>query len=256
MMININSISSFQDALNLRLELAPKQTSGWHFLYRGHSSDSYKLLSTIGRKKPINGILSESEISCLQDFMSLDNLYKWDRYRVATHNKDLFYMAAGRHLELDSRLLDWTAKLETALYFASSAQQHQGSNGCLWVLCYKGSIDCSAAKLNPFEVKDMTIVKEATLLPDDLYFDNIPEGILRRERQNGFFTITPTADIYTPLNKITYENIRFVPITVLASAKKNILTNLSSGYNDYLHLTSCVELQNDVMKVNAKYFRI
>ncbi len=153
-------INCFQDALEIREELAPKQTSGWHFLYRGHASTKYELLSSAGRKQPIEGYRFDSERKCLSDFKDLVKDKNWQQFMIPNYNEDMFFMSIGRHLGLDCRLLDWTAKLETALYFAASDKDNQEKDGCLWVMCYPNSINDSAAKLAPFNVNEIKLIKE------------------------------------------------------------------------------------------------
>ena len=54
-------IDSYKDAEDCRSNLAPYQMKGWHLLYRGHASNSFELLSMVGRKNPIDGKLMENE---------------------------------------------------------------------------------------------------------------------------------------------------------------------------------------------------
>ena len=251
------TISNFQGAQEIREHLAKLQMNGWHLFYRGHGSTNYKLLPSIARKRPFNGNILRSEIDCLNDFKSLVELEEWGNFRVQSYDIDMFYMSAGRHMGLDCRLLDWTAKLETAIFFASEGEINKENNGHLWIMCYHGTVDDSAAKLSPFDIDVFTLVKEATLLPDDFFVNcyNIPEGVLRRERQNGFFSIMPTDKLYTPLNEIKFDNVYLIPILILASAKKDIISNLPNDYADYLHISSCPEIQKSVTMINSKYFK-
>ena len=48
-------IENFKDSLALRSKLSLLQMKGYHLLYRGHASNSFELLSMVGRKIPVNG---------------------------------------------------------------------------------------------------------------------------------------------------------------------------------------------------------
>ena len=60
-MLTKTIINSYKDALNCRSYLAPYQMKGCRFLYRGHASNSFELLSMVGRKNPIDGKLLGNE---------------------------------------------------------------------------------------------------------------------------------------------------------------------------------------------------
>ena len=90
-------INCFQDALEIREELAPKQTSGWHFLYRGHASTKYELLSTAGRKQPIEGIKIDEGSGIIQfytwgitDDESESEHIRWDLYYTTSDDEDFY----------------------------------------------------------------------------------------------------------------------------------------------------------------------
>ena len=247
-------INCFQDALEIREELAPKQTSGWHFLYRGHASTKYELLSTAGRKQPIEGILLDSERKCLNDFKDLVKDENWHQFKIPNYNEDMFFMSIGRHLGLDCRLLDWTAKLETALYFAALDKDFKNEDGQLWVMCYPDSIDDRNAKIDPFRIDKLTLVKENHWSKDDIPANNQPLGIARRFSQNGFFTITPTDQLTTPLDKIDKGDVHFILFKIAASVKEDILNHLSR-YEEYLHLSTSSTIDEEIKIINSKYFK-
>ena len=60
-MLTKTIINSYKDAVNCRSYLALYQMKGWHFLYRGHASNSFELLSMVGRKTPIDGKLMKTK---------------------------------------------------------------------------------------------------------------------------------------------------------------------------------------------------
>ena len=167
----------------------------------------------------------------------------------------MFYLSLGRHLGLDCRLLDWTASLDTALYFASYKKQLQKEKGALWIMLYRGSLEESSAKFNPFDVKEVTLVKEAYIIPRNQKFDNLPLGELRRFYQNGFFTITPSDKLTIPLNSIQTNHIEYIKIEVTPNAKIDIMDNLGSDYTTKVHMTSKESmLESTIKRINEKHF--
>ena len=124
-MLTKTIINSYKDALNCRSYLAPYQMKDCRFLYRGHASNSFELLSMVGRKNPIDGKLLGNEKKCFNEYKEIVKDKGWENFKIQSYNKDMFYMGIGRHLGLDCRLLDWTASLDTALYFASSDEKYE-----------------------------------------------------------------------------------------------------------------------------------
>ncbi len=246
-------INNYQDALDIRKELAPKQTSGWHFLYRGHASTRFELLSSVGRKQPINGKWLDGERKCLNEFKDLVKDEDCQQFKVPSYNEDMFYMSIGRHIGLDCRLLDWTAKLETALYFAASDNKHIEEDGCLWVMCYPDSIDDSGAKIDPFNVNEIKLIKENFWSKNDTPINSQPLGIARRFSQNGFFTLTPTNQITMPLNELGFGDVNFISYRITHIAKAEILNHLH-GYDAFLRLSTSSKIEDDIRAINARYF--
>jgi len=247
-------IDSYNGALNIRAKFAPYQTSGWHFFYRGHASTCFKLLSMVGRKPPLNGDILESEQSCFNNYLQLIKNENWLDFKLKIDNEELFYMSIGRHLGLDCRLLDWTSSLDTALFFATSNEKLYKEDGHLWMIAYHGEIKDFNVVRTPFTVNELTLVKEDYYLPDDNLIENQPLGILRRMRQNGFFTITPSYQLTTPLNKLETDNIHFIPFEIKANAKSDILKNVKKN-EDFLCLSKHSKIEDDIKSINAQYFK-
>ena len=248
-------IDSYIDALNIRNNLAPCQMQGWHFLYRGHARVVYKLVSTIGRKKPINNDLQKSERLCFESFKELIQPLNHNllRYKLNRYNEDMFYMSIGRHVGLDCRLLDWTASLETALYFCASDEKYANEIGRLFVLMTKDITTINASK-NPFEIKDFTIIKEDYLIPNDSSIEDFPLGIIRRFRQNGFFTISRIDKTEVPLDNLEKSETQIIYFNITPNAKKDILTNVERN-NKYLYISNNEEIIDKIKAINSRFFR-
>ena len=246
-------ISGYKDVKSLIEEIGRTRMSGWKFLFRGHASTRFKLLSMIGRKQPISVNRLTSESLCFQDYLKLVRDEAWLDFKLKKDNEDLFLMSIGRHLGLDCRLLDWTAALDTALYFATSDVRFINEDAHLWIMAYNGSVNSLNAQINPFDVKELILIKEDYYIPDDKLIEDQPLGILRRFRQNGFFTITPSDLLTTPLDKLARENICFTPIEIKASAKNEIAEEIVKN-DDWLCLSKHFKIENDIKAINSKYF--
>ena len=247
-------IDSYKDAEDCRSNLASYQMKGWHLLYRGHASNSFELLSMVGRKNPIDGKLMENEKKCFNEYKEIVKDKEWENFKIQSYHKDMFYMGIGRHLGLDCRLLDWTASLDTALYFASSDEKYESENGHLWIMVYNGTIEDTNAKVNPLDIDDVALIKEDYLLPSNKSMDNLPLGELRRFAQNGFFSIVPSDMLTTPLDKIQMDTIKLIRVELTSDAKKDILKQLPKTYSDFLYKEN-LELETEIKKINSKYFK-
>lgn len=246
-------ITSYSDVKSLIEDIGRMRMCGWKFLFRGHASTSFELLSMVGRKQPVNGNRLISEQLCFQDYLKLVRNEEWLGFKLNKDNKDLFFMSIGRHLGLDCRLLDWSAALDTALFFATSDEKYLNEDAHLWIMAYDGDFLGTNNQLNPFDVKELTLIKEDYFIPDDILIENQPLGILRRFRQHGFFTITPSDQLTIPLDKLCTEHIRFTPIEISANAKSEIAGKILKD-EDWLCLSKHYKIEDDIKKINSKYF--
>lgn len=246
-------IFNYKDVKSLTETIGRERMKGWKFFFRGHGSTHFKLLSMVGRKQPINGNRLFSENLCFHEFLNLVKDEKWFDFKLNKDNYDLFLMSIGRHLGLDCRLLDWTSALDTALYFAASDKRFENEDAHLWIMAYFGSVNSVNAKINPFDVKELTLIKEDYLIPDDKLIEDQPLGILRRFRQHGFFTVTPSNMLTTPLDKLATKKIRFTPIVIKASAKNEITEEIGKD-EEWLCLSKHYKIEDDIKVINSKYF--
>ena len=120
-------------------------------------------------------------------------------------------------------------------------------------MIYKGEINDTNAKGNPFEIKDVTLIKEDYLVPPNMSMENFPLGEQRRFAQNGFFTIVPTDLLTTPLDHIPLNNIELRKVEITVNAKKNILSALPKCYEDYLYKSNSL-IETDIKRINSMYF--
>lgn len=158
-------------------------------LYRGHESRDYKIESTIVRH--VKGMKKECSIEDILEAEKKEyNLFCSDVFKAEwLHNKSnksddtLFAMSIGRHLGLPCRLIDVTASLETAIWFAVMNPQFYNKDGDV-VLIVLDKNDVSDTNQNPFNATKLSYAHEP-FMADSL--NELPLGEQRRFVQCGHF---------------------------------------------------------------------
>ena len=183
-----NQIRTISDIERLKKYVAFKYTKGIK-LYRGHESNSYKIESTIVRH-----VKGKNKDCSVQDVREAElkgyNLFRRDIFKTEwLHNKPqktddiLFAMSIGRHLGLPCRLIDVTASLETAIWFAVMNPQFYNVDGEV-VLIVLDKNDVSDTNQSPFNAAKLSYAHEP-FMADSL--NELPLGEQRRFIQNGHF---------------------------------------------------------------------
>jgi len=179
-------ILSMVDIVTLREYLATKYC-GHAILYRGHESTDYRIESTIVR------LLKHKKCS-VQELVRMEKMGydlfckeifqdEWLNNKANNIDTDLFKMSIGRHLGLPCRLIDVTARLETAVWFAVMNPKSYCCDGEIVVIILdNGKI--AGTNNSPFKTTGVSYAHEP-FLADDL--DNLPLGEQRRFIQNGHF---------------------------------------------------------------------
>lgn len=181
-------IRTMSDIKTLKEFVALNYTKGIR-LYRGHESCYYKIESTIvrhakGKKKDCS----------VEDVLEAEkngyNLFRRDVFKTEwLHNKPqktddtLFAMSIGRHLGLPCRLIDVTASLETAIWFAVMNPRFYNEDGEV-VLIVLDKNDVSDTNISPFNAAKLSYTHEP-FIADSL--DELPLGEQRRFVQCGHF---------------------------------------------------------------------
>lgn len=181
-------IRTMSDIKTLKEFVALNYTKGIR-LYRGHESCYYKIESTIvrhakGKKKDC------SVEDVLEAEKNVYNLFRRDVFKTEwLHNKPqktddtLFAMSIGRHLGLPCRLIDVTASLETAIWFAVMNPRFYNEDGEV-VLIVLDKNDVSDTNISPFNAAKLSYAHEP-FIADSL--DELPLGEQRRFVQCGHF---------------------------------------------------------------------
>lgn len=166
-------------------------------LYRGHADSSFELLPSIVR----NGCPydRESERKSIQQLKAYSEV-PLKMFHRKQFDETLFYMAAGRHLGLRSRLLDWSKGLWQALSFTVSDKEME-RDGCLWILSKTGHPALEDA--DPFKIKDgeVRFYEQHFYSTDDRPIGTYCESLYRRFKQSGVFSTCGDDIIRIPLNE-------------------------------------------------------
>lgn len=181
-------IRTMSDIRTLQEVLAFNYTKGIR-LFRGHESKSYKIESTIvrhvrGKKKDcsVQDVL-EAEKNGFDMFCRDVFKEDWLQNKFGKSNENLFKMSIGRHLGLPSRLIDVTASLETAIWFAVMNPKFYNVDGEI-VLIVLDKNDVSGTNQSPFNVAKVSYAHEP-FMADSL--NELPLGEQRRFVQYGHF---------------------------------------------------------------------
>lgn len=220
--------------------------------------DSYEILPTIAR-----GSLTTSEILNLENRLLeglknqiSGNLLGSVNLHLPANNtgylEDWYLQFQARHLEIPSRLIDWSMNEFTALFFAINNNKHFGIDGHVWV--YPSIINPSNAKgdpnlierlnneylhlnagehhknvlsmINPLNPDKITVVHNSYILEN--WSSQIGER--RRASQNGKFIVKPNNQILSPLNKNLIGHF-MEKIIIDGKSKKSIFSHLLNQYN-------------------------
>ena len=181
-------IRTMSDIETLKKYVAFKYTKGIR-LYRGHESNSYKIESTIvrhvkGKNKDCSvQDVREAELKGYNLFCSDVFKEEWLHKKSNKSNDTLFAMSIGRHLGLPCRLIDVTASLETAIWFAVMNPHFYNVDGEI-VLIVLDKDDILDTNQSPFKATKLSYAHEP-FMTDSL--DELPLGEQRRFVQNGHF---------------------------------------------------------------------
>ncbi|MBK8112871.1 MAG: FRG domain-containing protein [Saprospiraceae bacterium] len=111
-----------------------------HPVFRGHAKDTYQISPTIVRDGLSFDKVLEFEKLILSKFK--ENIK--DKYigEIALNLPDdpsdplynWYCLMQARHLELPSRMIDWSMDHDTPLYFAINNEKYHGVDGHIWIL--------------------------------------------------------------------------------------------------------------------------
>ena len=181
-------IRSMSDIRTLQEFVAHNYAKGLK-LYRGHESRDYKIESTIVRlisqKKRDCSIheVRDAELKAYDLFCKDVFKEEWLYNKIGKSDETLFKMSIGRHLGLPCRLIDVTASLETAIWFAVMNPRFYNVDGEI-VLIVLDKEDFIGTNLSPFCSTTVSYAHEPFKAES---LNDLPLGEQRRFFQNGHF---------------------------------------------------------------------
>jgi len=251
-------ISQLQDNLGLNAR------QSFIEVYRGQSLNEYNLVSGISRyKHPLNEILKR-EKNLTQRFIDaiknkeIDFIQEPYENQKGIFQKEWFYLFQGQHLNLKTRLMDWTICWETALLFAVENEKYFGLDGQFWIyLCPKQNFIHNENieiiyNIHPLEVTNTYLINQPFYQPDE-EDDFISER--RRARQFGRFLIQESKNILTPLENQPEINNNLRKFIIDGNSKKRIKSELNEMghiiewkyYRQSENIDEKINKMNDIM---------
>lgn len=239
-----NQIRTMSYIETLKKYVAFKYTKGIR-LYRGHESNSYKIESTIVRH-----VKGKNKDCSVQDVREAElkgyNLFCSDVFKEEwLHNKSnksdytLFAMSIGRHLGLPCRLIDVTASLETAIWFAVMNPHFYNVDGEI-VLIVLDKDDILDTNQSPFKATKLSYAHEP-FMTDSL--DELPLGEQRRFVQNGHFIWVNDKSLLNEEQAISDYAYHIERFTIPRKAKLGLAIEL------YRDVYSGCAYQSDIAKI-------
>lgn len=193
--------------------------------FRGHSKATYLLVPTIGRKARYAGRVKTFDANAEQQL-----LHRFRR-RAFPHDRRVekagYALFLARHHGLPTRVLDWTANVLYAMYFACSENGDQ--DGAIWAFRQR-------SYANILDAFDVVEYREAKLSAPNPPRVKIVHPVFNSERliaQEGGFTLH--SDPWTPLESLAGREFEIEDIDienlyqwkVPADHKSNIIRELS-----------------------------
>lgn len=230
-------IRTMSDIKTLKEFVALNYTNGIR-LYRGHESHEYKIESTIvrhtkGKKKgcSIEDILEAEKkgynLFCRDVFKK-----EWLHNKPNKSDDTLFAMSIGRHLGLPCRLIDVTASLETAIWFAVMNPQFYTIDGEV-VLIVLDKNDVLNTNQSPFNAAKLSYAHEP-FMADSL--NELPLGEQRRFVQNGHFIWVGNNSLLNEEQVIKDSVVLVRHFTIPWQAKNTLAKELRRDvYNGFTH---------------------
>lgn len=234
-------IRTMSDIKALKEFVALNYTKGIR-LYRGHESRDYKIESTIVRHA--KGKIKECSVEDILEAEKNEyNLFRRDVFKTEwLHNKPqktdekLFAMSIGRHLGLPCRLIDVTASLETAIWFAVMNPKFHNVDGET-ILIVLDKKDVSETNQSPFNATKLSYAHEP-FMADHLV--DLPLGEQRRFVQNGHFIWVDNNSLLNEEQVIKDSVVLVRHFTISWRAKKTLAKELRRDvYKGFIHRFNC-----------------
>lgn len=251
MVFEINSFQDFEDLFQANFRMAA--SAGVHLLYRGHGKNSYENKPTICRYGLTDQEIIEYDRRIFEKLKASKDLNGFigsvklhPGFGTTGYLNDWLLLTQARHLEMPSRLQDWSFRREIGLFFAVSNTAYHNEPGHLWILpsprefatsndpkfdenLAKRYLHLTASEdsqkilnsIDPFNIEKTMLVHYPHSSPDWL----LQIGEVRRAVQGGKFIVSEKSVLSYPLNTQFIGQL-MDRIEIPASAKPGILDEL------------------------------
>lgn len=214
-------------------------------LYRGHESRDYKMESTIVRlvRQKIRDCsvqeVCDAEIKGYNLFCHDVFKEEWLNNKIRKSDDNLYKMSIGRHLGLPCRLIDVTASLETAVWFAVMNPKFYNVDGEI-VLIVLNKDDVIDTNKSPFCATKVSYAHEP-FKADSL--NDLPLGEQRRFIQNGHFIWVDNGSLLNEQQAIIDSAYHISRFTIPWQAKLSLAIEL------YRDVYSGCAYQSDIVRI-------
>jgi hypothetical protein len=190
------------------------QTQG-HWVFRGHSKSSHKLIPSVGRVKHTEPSFEKFEQSITKIFKR-----QAQQYLQKVPENDFEWLALAQHHGLPTRLLDWSDSPSVALFFCVSEEQDE--DGAVFAL-HAGKI-----------IAQKKVESESPFQLDKLYKYHPKVVTPRQFFQHGIFTIHHLPE--KPLEENMRDEWELEKIIIPKKLKKDLQYELFRHGIDRAHL--------------------
>ena len=239
-------IKTVSDIRTLQEVLALNYTKGIR-LYRGHESKNYNIESTIVRhvkeKKRDCSVQDVREAEMKGYNLFCHNVFKdeWLNNKRRKSDETLFKMSIGRHLGLPCRLIDFTASLETAVWFAVMNPKYYNVDGEIMFIVLNKD-DVIGTNQSPFCTTKISYSHEP-FRADSL--NDLPLGEQRRFIQNGHFIWVDDNSLLKEQQAIIDSVFQVKRFTIPWQAKLSLAIEL------YQDVYSGCAYQSDIARIKS-----
>jgi len=257
-MVRIKSLDEYKKFIEEQRAQTSMSLGSINLLFRGHASDAYKIVPTIARNfKTVEEILKfEKNLLSLTKTKIVGNKLGSVTLNLPQSKDDFLYdwflQFQSRHLEIPSRLIDFSMNEFTALYFCLSSLDKHGEDGHVWI--YPSIKDFSIfttktrqlekiesdhlhltagdtskeilATINPRNPEKITLLHNSYVLDDW----QAQIGERRKMAQFGKFVVKPNDTLLIPLENHMIGTM-MQKLIIDGASKNKIYTELMANYN-------------------------
>lgn len=243
-------INTMSDIKTLMKHVAFNYTKGIK-LYRGHESSNYKIESTIVRHAKKN-----TKNYSIQDILNAEKkgfklfcheVFKkeWLCNKLEKSDETLFKMSIGRHLGLPCRLIDVTASLETAVWFAVMNPKYYNVDGEV-VLIVLDKNNVAETSISPFSATKLSYAHEPFVAD---HLNELPLGEQRRFVQDGHFIWVDDNSLLNEEQVISVSAFHVERFTIPWHSKQSLAIEL------FRDVYSGCAYQSDIMRIKGSIWQ-